>query len=162
MIADEFGAKIEWISSDHQAMMEVGSRNDVDFVVGTKGGFIFPGFQLGVDAMFVVVKIMALLAKTGKKLSQVSGDWDRLYMAEKDVACPFSKRGQVMRSLMAHSEKSARIIVDGVRISEDDGWVLIRPDRKKAQFYILAESYSEETAKDLVKEYIKNIKNWQK
>jgi len=162
MIADEFGARIIWISSDHQAMMEAGSRSDIDFVVGTKGGFIFPGFQLGVDAMFVVVKIMELLAKTGKKLSQVTGDWDRLYMAEKDVACPLSKRGQVMRSLMAHSEHSARTIVDGARISEDDGWVLVRPDRKRAQFYIQAESYSEETAKELVKEYVKNIRGWQK
>jgi phosphomannomutase len=83
-------------------------------------------------------------------------------MAEKDVACPLSKRGQVMRSLMAHSEESARIIVDGVRVSDDDGWVLVRPDRKRAQFYILAESYSEDTAKELVKTYVKNIKNWQR
>ena len=162
MIADEFGAKIVWISSDHQAMMEAGSSEGIDFVVGTKSGFIFPGFQLAVDSMFVIVKILELLAKTGKKLSKVTGDWDRLYMSEKDVACPLSKRGQVMRALMSHSERSARIIVDGVRISDNDGWVLIRPDRKKAQFYILAESYSEETAKELVKEYVKNIKIWQK
>jgi len=162
MIGEEFGVNIEWIPSDHQAMMEAGSTPGIDFVVGTKGGFIFPGFQLGVDAMFVVVKILELLAKSGKRLSQVTGDWDRLYMAEKEVACPFAKRGQVMRSLMAHSEKSARIIVDGARVSEDDGWVLVRPDRKKAMFYILAESYSEDAAKELVKEYVKNIRNWQK
>ncbi len=162
MIADEFNAQIVWIPSDHQAMMEAAGTEGIDFVVGTKGGFIFPGFQLGVDAMFVTVKILELLARTGKRLSQVTGDWDRLHMAEKEVACAWGKKGQVMRSLMAHSERAARIIVDGVRVSEDDGWVLVRPDRKKAAFYILAESYSDETAKDLVKEYVKNIKNWQK
>ncbi|HBZ00270.1 MAG TPA: nucleotidyltransferase [candidate division Zixibacteria bacterium] len=162
MIADEFGAQIVWIPSDHQAMMEAAGTEGIDFVVGTKGGFIFPGFQLGVDAMFVTVKILELLGRTGQKLSQVTGDWDRLHMAEKEVACAWGKKGQVMRSLMAHSERAARIIVDGVRISEDDGWVLIRPDRKRAAFYILAESYSDETAKELVKEYVKNIKNWQK
>jgi mannose-1-phosphate guanylyltransferase/phosphomannomutase len=162
MIADEFGARIVWIPSDHQAMMEAAATEGIDFVVGTKGGFIFPGFQLGVDAMFVTVKILELLVRSGKKLSEVTGDWDRLHMAEKEVACAWGKKGQVMRALMAHSERSARIIVDGVRLSEDDGWVLIRPDRKKAFFYILAESYSEETAKELVKEYVKNIKNWQK
>ena len=162
MIADEFGASIVWIPSDHQAMMEAGSTDGIDFVIGTKGGFIFPGFQLGVDAMFVTVKILELLANSGKKLSQVTGDWDRLYMAEKEVACAWGKRGQVMRSLMAHSDLAARIIVDGVRLSDNDGWVLVRPDRKKASFYILAESYSEDTAKELVKEYTKNIKNWQK
>ncbi len=162
MIADEFGADIVWIPSDHQAMMEAAATEGIDFVVGTKGGFIFPGFQQGVDAMFVTVKILELLARSGKKLSQVTGDWDRLYMAEKEVACAWGKKGQVMRSLMEFSEQSARIIVDGVRVSADDGWVLIRPDRKKASFYILAESYSEETAKELVKEFVKNIKNWQK
>jgi mannose-1-phosphate guanylyltransferase / phosphomannomutase len=162
MIADEFGARIIWIPSDHQAMMEAASIEGIEFIVGTKGGYIFPGFQLGVDAMFVTVKILELLAQSGKKISEVTGDWDRLYMAEKDVACSWGKRGQVMRSLMAYSEKAARIIVDGVRVSENDGWVLVRPDRKKASFYILAESYSEDTAKELVKEYIKNLKNWQK
>lgn len=162
MIAEEFGADIVWIPSDHQAMMEAASTEGIDFVGGTKGGFIFPGFQLGVDAMFGTVKIIELLSKSGQKLSQVTGDWDRLFMAEKEVACAWGKRGQVMRALMGHSEHSARIIVDGVRVSEDDGWVLVRPDRKKAMFYILAESYSEDTAKELVKEYTKNIKNWQK
>ena len=162
MIGEEFGAEIVWIPSDHQAMMEAGSTPGIEFVVGTKGGFIFPGFQLGVDAMFVTVKILELLAKSGKRLSEVTGDWNRLYMAEKEVACPWAKRGQVMRSLMEHSAHSARVIVDGARVSEDDGWVLIRPDRMKAIFYILAESYSEDMAKELVKEYVKNIKNWQK
>lgn len=162
MIADEYGAQIIWIPADHQAMMEAASTEGIGFVCGTKGGFIFPGFQLGVDAMFSSVKILELLSITGMKLSQVTGDWDRLFMAEKEVACAWSKKGQVMRSLMAHSERSARIIVDGVRVSEDDGWVLVRPDRKKAMFYILAESYSEDTAKELVREYAKNIKNWQK
>jgi mannose-1-phosphate guanylyltransferase/phosphomannomutase len=162
MIADEYGAEIIWIPADHQSMMEAASTDGIGFVCGTKGGFIFPGFQLGVDAMFSSVKILELLSKTGMKLSQVTGDWDRLYMSEKEVACAWGKKGQVMRALMAHSERSARIIVDGVRVSEDDGWVLVRPDRKKAMFYILAESYSEDTAKELVKEYTKNIKNWQK
>jgi phosphomannomutase len=96
------------------------------------------------------------------KLSHVTGDWERLEMAEKEIACAWGKKGQVMLSLMGHTEKSARIIVDGVRMSEDDGWVLVRPDRKKALFYILAESYSADSAKELVKLYARNIKNWQK
>lgn len=162
MIAEEFGARIVWIPSDHQAMMEAGSARGIEFVGGTKGGFIFPSFQLGVDAMFGTVKILELLARTGQKLSQVTGDWDKLEMSEKEIACAFSKRGQVMRALMEHTAKSSRIVVDGVRFSDDDGWVLIRPDRKKAQFYVLAESYSAESAKELVKTYTKNIKNWQK
>ena len=162
LLADEFGAKIIWIPSDHRAMMESAAFPDIGFVGGTKGGFIFPGFQLGVDAMFVTAKILELLAITGIKLSEVTGDWDRLEMAEKEVACAWAKKGQVMRHLMAASEKSSRILIDGARLSVDDGWVLIRPDRKKALFYVLAESYSAESARELVKVYSKNIKNWQK
>ncbi len=162
MVADEHGAEILWIPSDHQAMMEAASNPEIGYVGGTKGGFIFPGFQIGVDAMFVTVKILELLAKAGTKIGRVTGDWDRLEMAEKEVACAWAKKGQVMRHLMADSENSTRILVDGARLSVDDGWVLLRPDRKKALFYILAESYSSETAKELVKQYAKSIRNWQK
>jgi len=78
------------------------------------------------------------------------------------VACSWGKKGQVMRALMEHSEQSERILIDGARISEDGGWVLIRPDRQKAQFQILAESGSAGEAKELVKNYVKLIKHWQK
>jgi mannose-1-phosphate guanylyltransferase/phosphomannomutase len=161
-IAEEFDAKIERIPSDHQAMMQAGGAGDSIFVGGTKGGFIFPGFQLGVDGMFATAKIFELLVKADRKIGQITGPWEKLTTVSKDVACSWGKKGQVMRALIEHSRRFNRILVDGARISEKSGWVLVRPDRKKALFTVQAESASAEKAGELLKKYIKLVKDWQK
>jgi phosphomannomutase len=162
MIARECGAKIEWIPSDHQAMMEAGISGKSVFVGGTKGGFLFPGFQLGVDAMFATAKIFELLVGAGRIIGSITGPWDKLFMVEKSVACSWGKKGQVMRSLLRHSDGFERTLVDGARLSEDGGWVLVRPDRKHAQFFVQAEAGNSNTARELVRQYVKYIKDWQK
>ena len=161
-IAEKFRSKLRWIPSEHQAMMEAAASSDSIFVGGTKGGFIFPGFQLGVDAMFATVKIFELLIASKENIGTFTGPWDKYNMASKEVACSWGKKGQVRRSLMNHSEKMERILVDGARIAENGGWVLVRPDRVKAQFFIQAESDSAATSRELVKKYVKLIKSWQK
>ncbi|MEE8417500.1 MAG: hypothetical protein V3S06_02450, partial [candidate division Zixibacteria bacterium] len=162
MIARDSGAKIEWIPSDHLAMMEAGISGKSVFVGGTKGGFLFPGFQLGVDAMFATVKIFELLLRAGLRIGSITGSWDKLVMVEKNIACPWGKKGQVMRSLIRHSEGLERILVDGARFSENGCWVLVRPDRKRAQFFVQAESDNSGTARELAGQYTKYIKSWQK
>ncbi|UCC80103.1 MAG: NTP transferase domain-containing protein [Candidatus Zixiibacteriota bacterium] len=161
-IASDYKAKLIWIPGDHQAMMDAASSNRNIFVGGTKGGFIFPGFQLGVDAMFAVIKILELMIKNKTDIGKVKGPWDQLFMSGKEVACSWSLKGQVMRRLMEFSENKKRLLIDGVRIVEDDYWILVRPDRKKALFHILAESESLEKSKELVKEFSSLIKKWQK
>jgi len=162
LIAESSKCKLRWIPSEHQAMMEAAVSGDSVFVGGTRGGFIFPGFQLGVDAMFSTAKIFELLIATNQKIGEVTGPWDDFSIVSREVACSWGKKGQVMRALMEHSEKSDRILIDGARIVENGGWVLVRPDSKKAQFFIQAESKSAGQARELVKTYIKLIKNWQK
>ena len=48
-----------------------------------------------------------------------------------------------MRKLIVGSDDKQRQLIDGVRIFEDDGWVLVTPDRTTAAFNIQAESRSE-------------------
>jgi phosphomannomutase len=112
--------------------------------------------------MFATAKIFELLVTAGKKIGRVTGPWDRYFMVSRDVACSWGKRGLVMRSLMNHSEGKERVLVDGIRIAESDGWVLVRPDRKKAQFFVQAESESQSQAKEMMKKYVQLVKNWQK
>ncbi|MEE9552891.1 MAG: sugar phosphate nucleotidyltransferase [candidate division Zixibacteria bacterium] len=161
-VAEKHRCKLRWIPSEHQAMMEAAASGDSVFVSGTRGGFIFPGFQLGVDAMFATVKIFELLVKEGVKIGSITGSWDKFRMATREVACSWGKKGQVMRSLMDYTEKKERILVDGARFAENGGRVLVRPDRNKAQFFIQAEAKSTSEAKEMIKKYVKLIKSWQK
>jgi len=161
-IASQYGVDVIRVRDDHQAMMYAKSELDVDFVGGTRGGFIFPGFQLGADAMFASVKILELIAKSGNTLSTLRKKYSDLVMKSEDVPCNWRKKGQVMRNLIQKTADENRQLVDGVRILKDDGWVLIAPDREKDLFHIYAESRNKKTTQLYIDEFKKKIKKMQK
>lgn len=161
-IASMYHTKVERISDSHLAMMDALHKGGADFVGGTKGGFIFPGFQVGADAMFAVTKILELMAKTGRRLGEVKGRWSRLKIIQKEIPCSWSKKGLVMRCLMEHTAKKKRILVDGIRFLDSGANVLIKPDRNKALFIIQVESRSRDRAKNALEEYSAMVKLWQK
>ena len=160
-IAQEYGVKVIRVRNDHLAMMDALSDLGVDFVGGTRGGFIFPGFQLGADAMFDVAKILELLAKNGRSLGILRKKWDKFFMVKAAITCSWGKKGQVMRQLLKYTENLNRQLVDGVRVIQDDAWVLVTPDRKKATFHIYAEAKDRSKAEALSQEYSRKVEEWQ-
>ena len=161
-IAAEYGVDVIRVRNDHQAMMHAKAEGNVDFVGGTRGGFIFPGFQLGADAMFATVKILELMAKSGKTLSKLRENYEDLVCISEVVPCNWRKKGQVMRTLIEETSDENRQMIDGVRILRDKGWILVAPDREKDQFHITAESRNKKEADKYVNEFRKRIEKIQK
>lgn len=160
-IADKNGLTVERFPDNHLSMMDALHSRGADFVGGTKGGFIFPGFQVGADAMFATAKILELMAKSDKRLGQIEGPWSNLKITQKEVPCSWTKKGLVMRRLIEHTAGKTRLTIDGVRFASDGAHILIKPDRARAAFWIQIESKSPEKAKNLLKEYSDKIKEWQ-
>lgn len=169
-IAAEYGVKVTRVRNDHLAMMDALSDPAADFVGGTKGGFIFPGFQLGADAMFNVAKILELLSRNGNSTSackkrclvDLRRELDQYHMVKRTVPCSWGKKGQVMRELSKHTEDCKRQLIDGVRVLNCDSWVQVMPDRRKASFHILAESTKPGEAEKLVEKYAAKVNQWQR
>jgi len=160
-IAKKHKIELVRIPDDHLAMMDALHKDGADFVGGTKGGFIFPGFQIGCDAMFAVAKILELITSTGKRLGDVKRDWPDINIISKEIPCSWTRKGLVMRRLMKHTARKKRILVDGVRFSNNASIITIKPDRYKASFYLQVESKSQDKAKSNLKEYASKIKQWQ-
>lgn len=160
-IAAEHGVEVIRVGNDHLAMMEVFSREEVDFVGGTRGGFIFPGFQMGADAMLATVKILDMMARTRSRFGTLRGKFAHLQRQSARVPCPWSRKGTVMRQLITNSQDKERQLVDGVRIRENSGWVLLVPDREAAAFNIFAESTSKEETAELITRYQGLVEQWQ-
>ena len=169
-IAAEYGVKVVRVRNDHLAMMDAVSNLKVDFVGGTKGGFIFPGFQMGADAMFNVAKILELLSRNGNStsacgkssLADLRKELDRYHMVKRTVPCSWGKKGQVMRQLSKHTEDCKRELIDGVRVLNCNSWVQVVPDRRKASFHIYAESTKPGEAERLAEKYLAKVNEWQR
>jgi len=152
-IASQYGVEVVRVRNSHLAMMEAHQQEGVDFVGGTLGGFIFPGFQMGVDAILTAIYILDMIAKVKIRPGELRGHYENFIRKEIKIPCPWSKKGQVMRSLIDGTASKERQLIDGIRVMEENGWVLIAPDNLTASFNILAESESKETVEDLVGHY---------
>ena len=113
-IADRYNVEVIRVASDHYAMMSIFKEADVDFVGGTKGGFIFPGFQTGTDAMFSAVKILEMMADTKQKFSELHDKYMHYHGISLSVPCPWTKTGTVLSELSKTSETQNRQLIGGI------------------------------------------------
>ena len=103
--------------------------------------------------MYAVVKLLELIAATGVSLGDLRERFDNYIRKTVSIPCPWGKKGQVMRTRISSTENKKRQLIDGVRVFEDGGWVLVAPDRQTASFGILAEAESQDTVDRIVREY---------
>jgi mannose-1-phosphate guanylyltransferase/phosphomannomutase len=134
---------------------------DVELAGGTKGGVIFPGFLFATDGMFTIVKVLELLAKSGKSLSQVEKQTPRLFMSKNNVFCTKDQKGKIMRKLVEDTEGMNRQLIDGIKIFyEEYKWVLCIPDSEREIFHVNAEAKTKKAAEELVREYSAKIRKY--
>ncbi|MBN2227560.1 MAG: NTP transferase domain-containing protein [candidate division Zixibacteria bacterium] len=152
-IASRYGVEVIRVRNSHLAMMEAYQNSGVDFVGGTLGGFIFPDFQLGTDAIMATVYILEMMAKEKVRLGEIRSKFEHYLRKEIKVPCPWAKKGQVMRKLITMTSEKERQLIDGVRVFENGGWVLVAPDNLAGAFTILGESESKESLDKMVNRY---------
>jgi mannose-1-phosphate guanylyltransferase/phosphomannomutase len=155
--AQEHGAEIVWTKLSTAHLMEVASQGEVVLGASQEGGFIFPGFLPAYDATATLVHLLALLAKTGLRLSKVVETAPRFHIGHDIVPTPWESKGMVMRTLVETSTEEL-VLVDGVKILRDNGWILVLPDPEDPVTHVWAEGGSDREAKALAQEYTRRIR----
>ncbi|HSJ25397.1 MAG TPA: sugar phosphate nucleotidyltransferase, partial [Longimicrobiales bacterium] len=124
------GGEVLWTKTEHHAMMA--SAGSADMVAGSRGEFIFPHFLPAYDGMFAVMKLMEAMALGGTSLSALADRHQAMHIRQERVACPWGRKGAVMRRLMQETEHEERDLVDGVKIRKGKrDWALIIPHSDK-------------------------------
>jgi mannose-1-phosphate guanylyltransferase/phosphomannomutase len=78
-------------------------------------------------------------------------------MTHETVVTPWDQKGAVMRNLVEHATRPT-VLVDGVKVLHDEGWVLALPDPEEAVTHVFAEGPSDAEAKRLSREYVLRIR----
>ena len=108
---------------------------------------------MGTDAILAIAFILEMMARQKIRLGELRSEFENYIRREIKVPCPWSKKGQVMRKIITDTDTKNRQLIDGVRIFEPDGWVLVSPDSLTAAFSIQAESESPESLDELINRY---------
>ncbi|MFA6232585.1 MAG: sugar phosphate nucleotidyltransferase [Bacteroidota bacterium] len=162
LLAEEYGVTLLRTPSTHGGMMNaVLADPELDYVAGTRGGFIFPEFLFATDAMYSVAKILEMMAVTGWRIGEVDRGMFRLYRASRTVPCPWQAKGRVMRYAMNASESHDRQLVDGIKILfARDTWVLLIPSKEHEVFMVYSEAGTQAEADRLAAEYEEKVVQW--
>ena len=145
-ICSEAGAEIIWTKLSASHLMEVAATEHVTFAASQTGGFIFPRFLPAYDAAATLVNLLAMLTKTGQRLSTMVDNLPQVHIAHDSVHTPWEQKGMLMRTLVERSSGRDLVLVDGVKVLEVDGWALILPDPEEPVTHVWAEGPSEAEA----------------
>jgi phosphomannomutase/phosphoglucomutase len=113
------------------------------------GGLIFPDFVYGRDAALSTAKIVEIIAKEKKPLSELIEALPKYCSSKLKVECPDDLKKDVMGKIVDVTCDYEVDTKDGVKIFKDEGWVIIRPSGTEPIFRCFSEAENEEDAKKL-------------
>ena len=116
------------------------------------GGVIFPGVVPVRDSFSGIALILQLLAKTGKRLSQLVSELPRYTMIKTKFSCDLDEAPQRIEAIALKYRDHRINTADGLRIDwpEKKSWVHIRPSNTEPIIRVIAESPSQDETGRLI------------
>jgi phosphomannomutase len=124
-------------------MAEVGAP-----ISGEMSGHIFyaDGFYGHDDALYVAVRLLEMLTRTGASLARLRDDLPQTVSTpETRFDCPDERKFEVVAEVAARlaAEGAKVVTLDGVRVETPDGWWLLRASNTQAVLVARAEAADE-------------------
>jgi mannose-1-phosphate guanylyltransferase / phosphomannomutase len=157
-LVERHGGRVRPTKLAPAAIMEAAASDAVVFAAGLDGGYVVPEFLAAFDAAATLVKTLELLAKRDVRLSEVVDELPDQHLVRESVVTPWEQKGTVMRTLMERSGDREVVLVDGVKVRHDGGWVLAWPDPEEPVTNVWAEADSDLAARQLAEEYARRIR----
>jgi len=99
------------------------------------------------DAFFAAVKVLEIINQNDKKLSDLVDEIPRVFNTpEIRIECDDNKKFDIISKITERQKRSKKKIIniDGVRVSEKDGWWLLRASNTQPAIVLRCESLTEE------------------
>ena len=127
---------------------------------GEENGGVFYGPHQAVrDGAMTTALILGIMAKTGKKLSELIAEQPQYFLEKGKVNCPGDKKEKVLKKLLERVKGDNTSTIDGIKIWFDDkSVILVRPSGTEPVYRLYAEAKTQKKAIKLVKEYTTMLK----
>ncbi|NLU04478.1 MAG: phosphomannomutase, partial [Methanothermobacter sp.] len=150
-------------TSVNNVLNEVHTNNAV-FGGDEPGMYIFPEFQCCYDATFALLKMLEIITEENRTLHDLASEIGKYSRVEFSVECPNEFKDTVIERLLEQFQESDPELIDGIRVEDRVGVILIRPSRFEPVLRVYIESESpEETQKrsrdmiDLIKKEMSDL-----
>ena len=141
----------------------VEKMKEVNAIIGGEGngGVIYPESHYGRDALTGIALFLTLLAKKGKKCSDLRKEYPSYYMSKNKIELTEGVDVDAILLKVKDKFKTEKVTdIDGVKIDFPDSWVHLRKSNTEPIIRIYSEAKSKEEADKLAVEMIEIIKSF--
>lgn len=143
------GAQVVRTRTDVRSILEMGLEGGAALAADEHGGFAFPAFHPGFDAAFALARLLTLLGAARTSLRDRVAALPPLHLAKETVPVGWEVRGSLMRRLAERAGGAAAETLDGLKVRDEGGWALVRPDALEPLVHVNAEAGSDRAARSL-------------
>ncbi len=152
------GVKQSWVklySNDYTHSLK---GESVTFVANHSNAYAFPHFIPAYDSVCTLVNLLAMLGSTRTSLSQIASELPDIQIVHEELATPSDHKGIVMRSLIEQSSERDTLLIEGIKITEDNGWTWILPDPEGPTTHVWVEAPTHTEARARAQQYAFRIR----
>jgi mannose-1-phosphate guanylyltransferase/phosphomannomutase len=133
-------------------LTRVAAEDGVVFAGAVGGGYVFPEFLPGYDAVASLAKLLELLAPVDRPLSELVADLPEPTLVHHQIPCPWALKGLVMRMLNERLAGRDVDLTDGIKVFDERGWAQVLPDPDEPLLHLYAEGETREISDELARE----------
>jgi len=133
-------------------LTRIAAQGDVVFAGAVGGGYVFPDFLPGYDAVASLAKLLELLAPVDQPVSTLVADLPEPTLVHHQIPCPWALKGLVMRVLNERLAGRDLDLTDGIKLFEERGWSQALPDPDEPLIHLYAEGETVDGSEELARE----------
>jgi mannose-1-phosphate guanylyltransferase / phosphomannomutase len=148
------GEKLEVVRTPNSLsdLTSAAAEEGVVFAGAVGGGYVFPSFLPAYDAVASLAKLLELLAPSRTPLSELVAALPEPTLLHRRLACPWAKKGLVMRVLNERMAGRDLDLTDGIKVVDERGWSQVLPDPDEPLVHLYAEGDTPEASEELEQE----------
>ncbi|MDX6470777.1 MAG: mannose-phosphate guanylyltransferase / phosphomannomutase, partial [Gaiellaceae bacterium] len=127
-------------------------EDGVIFAGAVGGGYVFPDFMPGYDAVASLAKLLELLATVQRPISELVAELPAPTLVHHQLPCPWALKGLIMRVLNERMAGREVDLTDGIKVFSDRGWAQVLPDPDEPLVHLYAEGETAEESEELAGE----------
>lgn len=138
------------------------NENDIDFGGEFSGHLFFRDKYLGFDdGIYALLRIIEILSKTDKKPSELLENINKYYSTDEvnlKTKITDDNKFEIVKKVVEYAKKKKYNYntIDGIRVSFEDGWALVRASNTSPSLTLRFEAETEKRMKEIEKEF-KNV-----
>ena len=153
-IADKYGGKVVWTKVGSVIVSHTMKQINAKLGGEENGGVFYAPHQSVRDGTMTTALILDIMAKSGKKISELLAELPSYYIEKDKIECPNELKETVLQRLLRQVRGAAVDTIDGAKIRfPDKSSILIRPSGTEPLYRFYAEAKTHKKAIELVKKY---------